>query len=95
MIVVHFVAESFDPKQGGMEESALRVLQLLNEIEGVRAIPYVTGVGQDVRPSGSDLVDVGSQVAALTTAFGDTESREKRREWARLKVVLLRNAVRD
>ncbi len=73
MIIVHFCVESFDPTLGGMQESALRVMQLLADETEVRIIAYVIrAIGNAECPKEIlKVVDIGARVNTLIAPLGE------------------------
>lgn len=96
MIIVHFCVESFDPTLGGMQESALRVMQLLADETEVRIIAYVIrAIGNAECPKEIlKVVNIGARVNTLIAPLGERGSTHKAKEKARLEVFLVRNAIR-
>lgn len=97
MTTVHFCLESFDPRRGGMEESALRIVDALADEPDLRFVAYVTG-GTKSRarpPHLARLVDIAPAIDALTAGAGITRAQLSQPRRSRLEALLVRNAVRE
>lgn len=89
---VHFCVESLDPRLGGMEESALRLLHLLDCDETTRFVAYVTEFSEMPETVSTSVIDVAVQVRRLIEPAID-KLQMARREKTRLQVLLMKDAV--
>jgi glycosyltransferase involved in cell wall biosynthesis len=100
MVTVHFCIESYDPRRGGMEESALRLITALGGQLGIRFVAYVLSIPleADTPAPNIPIVDIASTIVALIEPLGPltpANSRERMAEKSRLQVLFLRRAIRD
>ena len=99
MITVHFCIESFDPRLGGMEESALRLVQLLSGEPDIRFILYAVDASKhdpDVTIPGTvTVVNVSSLIRELIEPLAARFAAEARMESQRLAVLLTRQVVAE
>lgn len=100
MITVHFCIESYDPRRGGMEESALRLITGFADQESIRFIAYVLSapLESDVPRPNITIIDIASLIQPLVEPLGPltpANSRESAAEKMRLQVLFLRRAMRE
>lgn len=96
MITVHFCLESFDGRRGGMEESAVRIVNLLSRESDIRFVAYVTGAATAAPVAGvARLVNIAASVDALTIGTGITRAQLSAGRRARLESLFVRNAIRE
>jgi glycosyltransferase involved in cell wall biosynthesis len=100
MVTVHFCIESYDVRRGGMEESALRLINALASQPRLRLIAYVLSVpvADDMEPPDIQVVDIAVRILPLIEPLGPLtlfNRRERGAEQSRLQVLLLRQAMSD
>jgi glycosyltransferase involved in cell wall biosynthesis len=98
MTTIHFFLESFDPRRGGMEESALRLIKLLGSDPQFRIVTYVLsgplGLGQ-CPPEIARTIDISSEMSEFGGPMARQLSNISQDQRARVQILMARNAARE
>jgi glycosyltransferase involved in cell wall biosynthesis len=98
MTTIHFFVESFDPRRGGMEESALRLIKLLGSDPKFRIVTYVLGGTPGpghYPPEIARVVDISSEMLEFGGPIASQLARITAAQRARVQILLARNAAQD
>lgn len=93
--IIHFCAESFDPRRGGMEESALRIAQRLENEASIRVIGYIlrSDEGNAEAPRITAHIDLDSQVNRMAEPIGLRSEHLSIGQRTRAQILFMRAAV--